>query len=113
MEITFRPGVRPDQVVVVPSGDLDLYASVAFCNTVLAKLESGTPRMVLDLGGIRYLDSSGVGALIRLLQRARALGGEIRVACLSGTPKRVLEMSNIITLLKVAPDVDSALRAWG
>ena len=113
MEITFRPGTKPDQIVVVPTGDLDLYASVSFCNTVVAKLESGTPRMVLDLGQIRYLDSSGVGALIRLLQKARSLGGEIRVARLSGTPKKVLEMSNIITLLKVAPDVETALQAWG
>jgi anti-sigma B factor antagonist len=92
---------------------LDLYASVAFCNAVIAKLETGTPRMVLDLGEIRYLDSSGVGALIRLLQKARSLGGEIRVARLAGTPKKVLEMSNIITLLKVAPDVEAALKAWG
>lgn len=113
MEISYRPGNRTDQIVVVPVGDLDLYASVAFCNAVMARLEGGTPRMVLDLGGVRYLDSSGVGALIRLLQKAKSLGGEIRVAQLTGTPRKVLEMSNIITLLKVAPDVDTALRAWG
>jgi anti-sigma B factor antagonist len=113
MEITYRPGTKADQIVVVPVGDLDLYASVAFCNAVMARLESGTSKMVIDLGGIRYLDSSGVGALIRLLQKARSLGGEIRVANLSGTPKKVLEMSNIITLLKPSPDVDSALKAWG
>ena len=113
MEITYRTGAKADQIVVVPVGDLDLYASVAFCNAVLGKLESGTSRMVIDMGGVRYLDSSGVGALIRLLQKARSLGGEIRVANLAGTPKKVLEMSNIITLLKPAPDVDAALKAWG
>jgi len=113
MEISYKPGNRPDQIVVIPTGDLDLYASVSFCNAVLARLESGTPKMVIDLGGVRYLDSSGVGALIRLLQKARSLGGEIRVAQLAGTPKKVLEMSNIITLLKASPDVETALKAWG
>ena len=112
MEITFLPGHRSDQIVVVPHGDLDLYASVAFCKSVLDKLESGATRMVLDLGEVRYLDSSGVGALIRLLQKARSLGGEVRVARLAGTPKKVLEMSNIISLLKVSPDVATALRSW-
>jgi anti-sigma B factor antagonist len=112
MEITYRPGNRPDQLVVIPNGDLDLYASVAFCKAVMDKLEGGSPRLVLDLGDVRYLDSSGVGALIRLLQKARALGGEIRVARLIGTPKKVLEMSNIISLLKVSPDADAALKAW-
>ena len=113
MEITYNPGARSDQVVVVPVGDLDLYASVAFCNAVMARLEGGTPRVVLDFTSVRYLDSSGVGALIRLLQKARTLGGELRVAHLKGTPKKVLEMSNIISLLKVAPDVETALQAWG
>lgn len=112
MEIAYRPGHRTDQIVVIPTGDLDLYASVGFCNAVIARLESGTPRMVIDLAGVRYLDSSGVGALIRLLQRARSLGGEVRVANLTGTPKKVLEMSNIISLLKQAPDVETALNAW-
>ncbi len=112
MEITYHPGTKSDQLVVVLAGDLDLYASVAFCNAVLARLQGGTPRLVIDMGGLRYLDSSGVGALIRLLQSARSLGGEVRVANLAGTPKKVLEMSNIITLLKPAPDVATALRAW-
>ena len=113
MEIRYRPGARADQIVVAPEGDLDLYASVAFGSVLLARMEAGTTRMVLDFAGVRYLDSSGVGALIRLLQRARTLGGEIRVANLKGTPKKVLEMSNIISLLKVAPDVETALAAWG
>lgn len=113
MEITYRTGNRTDQLVVQPVGDLDLYASVAFCQALIGRLESGTPKMVIDLGGVRYLDSSGVGALIRLLQKARTLGGEIRVANLTGTPRKVLEMSNIISLLKPVPDVDSALKAWG
>jgi len=112
MEITYRPGNQNDQIVVVPSGDIDLYASVAFCNAVIGKLEGGTPRMVIDFAAVRYLDSSGVGALIRLLQKAKTLGGEIRVANLGGTPRKVLEMSNIINLLKVSPDVDTALKAW-
>jgi anti-sigma B factor antagonist len=112
MEITYSPGTKADQLVVVPKGDIDLYASVAFCNALVARLEGGTPKMVLDFTAVRYLDSSGVGALIRLLQKARTLGGEIRVAHLGGTPRKVLEMSNIITLLKVSPDVETALKAW-
>jgi anti-anti-sigma factor len=112
MELPIRPGLRDNQIVVSPQGDLDLYASVGFCNTLLARLDAGINRMVLDFAGLRYLDSSGVGAIIRLLQKFRAAGGEIRVVNLGGTPKKVLEMSNIITLLKVAPDVDTALKAW-
>lgn len=112
MELHIRPGNREDQVVVVPDGDLDLYASVSFCQTVLGQFDAGKNRVVLDFAGVRYLDSSGVGAVIRLLQKARSIGGELRVANLGGTPRKVLEMSNIISLLKVTDSVDAALGAW-
>lgn len=112
MELHFRPGLRDDQLVAVVVGDLDLYASVGFANALMAKLGSGTRRLLLDLHDLRYLDSSGVGALIRLLQKCRAEGGELRVVNLSGTPKKVLEMSNIISLLKQSPSVEAALEAW-
>lgn len=112
MEIDFRPGRRDNQLVVVLVGDLDLYASVAFCNAVMARLGAGANHLVLDFAGVRYLDSSGVGALIRLIQKARAAGGEVRLAALGGTPRKVLEMSNIITLVRVSADVASALEAW-
>lgn len=112
MEIQYRPGTRADQLVVVPTGDIDLYASVAFCNAVMAKLEGGVRRIVFDFSAVRYLDSSGVGALIRLLQKAKTVGGDLRVAHLGGMPRKVLEMSNIISLIKLSPDVDTALRSW-
>jgi len=112
MELAMRPGNKADELIVAPAGDLDLYASVAFANTVMAKLASGTRRVVLDFTSVRYLDSSGVGAIIRLLQMVKTLGGELRATGLAGTPRKVLEMSNIISLLKISPTVEAALQAW-
>jgi len=109
MELTLNPGPRADQLVAVPVGDLDLYASVAFSRALAERLDQGVKRLVLDLTGLRYLDSSGVGALVRLLQKGRTTGTTVHVVGLAGTPKRVLEMSNIITLLKQAPSVEAAL----
>jgi len=112
MELQLRPGTRTDQLIVAPSGDLDLYASVSFANAVLSRIDTGCRRIVFDLSDLRYLDSSGVGALIRLLQKCRTVGGEIRVAHLGGSPRKVLEMSNIISLLRLYPSVEAALEGW-
>jgi anti-anti-sigma factor len=112
MEITFSQGKKGNQVVFAPHGDLDLYASVLFCDKVLSQFTRTTNHLVLNFSGVRYLDSSGVGALIRLAQHSKSIAGEIQIASLSGTPKKVLEMSNIIRLFKVVPDVETALQAW-
>jgi len=112
MEIKFNQGIKDDQVVVSPQGDLDLYASVSFFNAVLTRFDRVTNHLVLDFSGIRYIDSSGVGALIRLAQHSNAIGGEIQVANLTGTPRKILEMTNMIRLFTVVSDVEEALRAW-
>ena len=112
MEITVNQGQRSNQVVFSPQGDLDLYTSVAFFNSVLTRFDRNTNQLVVDFSGVQYLDSSGVGALIRLAHHAKAISGTIQLVNLGGTPKKVLEMSNIIRLFTIAPDVESALKAW-
>jgi anti-anti-sigma factor len=113
MEMVFEPGRGDQELVVLLEGDLDLYAAVAFAQAVLTRMETGARRIVVDLGAVRYLDSSGVGALIRLLQKARTLGGGLRLSRLAGTPRKVLEMSNMLSVMPTHPDVPSALAAWG
>lgn len=113
MELQFADGTKPGQLVVIPEGDLDLYSSVNFCNAVAQKMDAGSHWVVLDFAKIQYMDSSGVGALIRLIQKAKSIKGEIKVAGLNGTPKKVLEMSNITSLFKSFPDTPTALKSWG
>ena len=112
MEIHFEPGRKADQLIAVVTGDLDLYAASTFATAVAGRMDAGVRRVVVDFGAVRYLDSSGVGALIRLLQKAKVLGGELRVVRLSGMPHKVLEMSNILSILKTSPDVATALEVW-
>ncbi len=108
MELHLENGPAKDQLVATPQGDLDLYASVEFCNQVTRQMEAGRPQLILNFSQVRYLDSSGVGAVIRLVQKARSLKGEVRVVGLTGTPRKVLEMSNIISLVKVFATLDEA-----
>lgn len=80
-------------------GDFDLYAAPAFSTSALAGIEGGWSRVLLDCVHLSYLDSTGVGVIIRMLQALRRKGGELRCRGLHGTPRRVLEMSNILPLL--------------
>jgi len=83
------------------SGDCDLYSAPAFASEMIARLERGQRKLRFILRDLRYLDSTGVGAIIRILQTARRLGGEIRFRGLGGSPRKVLEMSNIISIMIV------------
>lgn len=69
----------------------------------MTALSSGMKRARFDCAALRYLDSTGVGAIIKILQAAKAAQAEIRFSGLSGAPRKVLQLCNVITLIKEEP----------
>jgi anti-sigma B factor antagonist len=81
-------------------GDCDLYAAPVFAAAMKERITGGAKRLRLDLSDVAYLDSTGVGALIRILQAARCTGTELRFRGVKGSPRKVLRMSNILPLMR-------------
>lgn len=95
--VTTSPSGR--KALIRVEGELDLYGAPAFAKAVLAGVEGGWSRLCLDLSALEYLDSTGVGAIIRVLQALRKKGGSLVSRGIQGSPRKVLELSNIIVLL--------------
>jgi anti-sigma B factor antagonist len=106
MDITETNGIT----LAILKGDFDLYAAPAARESLLARMMSEDHRMLVDMSGVRYLDSSGIGTLIRLIQHSRDKKGRILFAGLQASPLRVLTMSNILPLLAVTDNRDAALK---
>jgi anti-sigma B factor antagonist len=87
-------------VEVVVTGDCDLYSAPAFAAAMLARIREGATALRLDFSGVDYLDSTGVGAIIRMLQEAKKRGCALSFRGIGGSPRKVLRMSNILGLLR-------------
>ncbi len=98
MEWTTEEGA--DGVTIGITGDFDLYGAPSFARAALDGIKGGWRRVALDFSRVNYLDSTGVGTIIRMLQALKAAGGELRCRGLHGSPRKVLEMSNILALLR-------------
>jgi anti-sigma B factor antagonist len=72
----------------------------------------GSPRLVVDLTETAFVDSSGLGALISGLKRARQAGGDLRIAGAGEQVLTVLSLTNLDRVLKPYPSVEEASRAW-
>jgi anti-sigma B factor antagonist len=96
-----KPGDGYDEIRI--SGDCDLYTAPGFATAMLEAIAGGTRRLRLDFSGVSYLDSSGVGAIIRILQESRRTGCELRFRGVEGSPRKVLRMSNILSLMREEP----------
>jgi anti-sigma B factor antagonist len=92
-----------------PVGELDAFTVSQFRQS-LAEL-SATSRLLIDLSGVPFVDSAGLGALIGGIRRVRELGGDVAVACARPTLTRLLHTTGFDRIVTVAPSVDEACKA--
>ena len=96
---------------VTIDGRLVAACSESFQNQVLERMESESDKnLLLDLSKI---DSSGLGALVFLLQKASAKGGTVKLACLQPRPRIIFEITKVFRVFEIYDTVDAALQSFG
>ena len=80
--------------------------------TLQTLLEQGRRRIVLDLGGVSFLDSGGLGDLIACKKRTTERGGDIRLLRPTGKVRELLEMLSLTRIFKVFDDEADALASF-
>ncbi len=96
-------------VICRPVGELDAFTVIQF-RLSLAELASN-PRILIDMSGVPFVDSAGLGALIGGIRRARELGGDVAVACNRPTLTRLLHTTGFDRIVTVTETVESAAAA--
>ncbi len=110
--LTIEEDCRADGCTVCSArGELDAFAVGQFRDS-LARL-STSRRLVIDLSGVPFVDSAGLGALVGGIRRVREHGGDVALACNRTTLVRLLNMTGVDRIVTVAPGVDEAVTALG
>jgi anti-sigma B factor antagonist len=100
----------PDEsVVVTVRGNLDIDSATVLTTTLDQVLERPVPRVVVDLSGVAFCDSTGLSAFVVGHNRATAAGGWLRLAAPSDWMARLLDTVGLTGRLGVYPGVADAL----
>src|ERR1700758_1879054 len=92
------------------SGDIDLANSPEVRKALLREVrEKRTPRVVMNLSKVRYIDSSGVASLVEGLKASRDLGLRFILFGLSPSAREVLQLSRLLKIFEVYDNEDQAL----
>jgi anti-sigma B factor antagonist len=99
--------------VVAPRGDVDMAVADDVRVRLTELVDKGHLRLVLDLGAVMYIDSSGLGALVAAMKHARAAGGDLRVCALESDVRSLFEMTRLTKVMSVHATRQDAVAAWG
>jgi len=92
------------------SGDIDLANSPEMRRALLGELrEKRTPRVVVNLTKVRYIDSSGVASLVEGLKASRDTGTRLLLFGLSPSAREVLQLSRLLKIFEVFENEEQAL----
>jgi anti-anti-sigma factor len=96
--------VSGERATLKLGGRFDFHSHRDFNSAYEKILEIGSVReIVIDLGEVDYLDSSALGMLLLLREKAEGKGKSVALAGLKGTVKQVLEIANFGKLFAVQP----------
>ena len=98
-----------DSRVIEITGDIDLYSSPQVREAILDAVKNKRSPVVVNLGGVTYIDSSGVATLVEGLQLTRGYDGAFRLAGLSSRVREVFELARLEKVFAIYGDVDAAL----
>ena len=108
--ITIRQSGPASLIDVV--GSLTLFESAALRQTITSLIAEKRRDIVLNLSGLEYLDSSGIGELVRNSLTVIISGGSLKVVGLSNKVEEILKITQLYQVFPEFPDEESALESF-
>lgn len=99
-----EPGSTPTETVLRLAGELDLIASSSLGEALDEALQAGPQLLVLDLGGLTFMDSSGLRTVLRGREDSAEKGVAFRLRQVPSQVRRLFEITGMTTELEIEPD---------
>jgi anti-sigma B factor antagonist len=106
------PATVPRKDVIALAGEIDLHRSPEVKELLQPLIQTRVPRILIDLSGVSYIDSSGLAVFIEALQRVMAYGGQLGLFGLQESVRHIFEIARLDQVFQLFSD-EAAARAEG
>ncbi len=113
MDLSIETEKADDVVVLHVAGEVDVFTAPQLREALVGAIEEGSRDVVVDLQGVDFLDSTGLGVLVAGLKRVRQYGGDLSLVCTREHILKILDITGLVKVLKVHDSVEAATAAAG
>ncbi|MEL6822569.1 MAG: STAS domain-containing protein [Calditrichota bacterium] len=99
--------------VIAVTGEVDLYSSPKLREALNGLTDTKEARIVVDMSGVSYMDSSGLATLVEALQKTGGYKGAFSLASVTPEVLSVFQLSRLDQVFDIHETVDSAVSAEG
>jgi anti-sigma B factor antagonist len=98
-------------VALIPVDELDASNAGEFKRDIGPVLQANT-KLVLDLGHLRFVDSSGLGAMLSCLRQLSAKGGDLKLCGMSSQVRALFEIVRMHRIFDIYGTKEEAVKAF-
>lgn len=98
------------QIVTVNANRIDAAMAIQFKEAMREQTDEGPNRVILDLSGVEFIDSSGLGAIVAAMKQL-GTGRKLDLAGLTPTVDKVFRLTRMDTVFNLFPSLDDAVAA--
>lgn len=110
MSLSITNEAKGETTVVHVGGDLDVYTAPRLKETLEQNLTVGA-RVVLDLSGVQFIDSTALGVMVGALQLSQANGGDLRLVVGDPFLLKIFRITGFEEMFSIYPKLEEALSA--
>lgn len=109
MHLSVQSHVVRGTTVVEVLGEVDVFTAPTLRNEIADLLDGGSANLVIDLGGVTFMDSTGLGILVGTQKRLRVGGGRLVVVVTQENLRKVLTITGLDAVLTIVKTRGEAL----
>ncbi len=109
MELQLATRSQGTASVVSVTGEVDVFSAPDLDSELSGLVEAGSPRLVVDLTEVSFLDSTGLGVLVKALKHAREAGGWLHLVITSDRIRKIFEITGLDASIPIFDTAQDAL----
>jgi anti-sigma B factor antagonist len=111
VELSLDSKIVAGRTVLAVAGEVDIYSAPTLRDRLTDLIESGDHTVIVDLSGVGFLDSTGLGTLVAGLKRASGLGGQLPLVCGQDRILRLFVITGLDSVFTIHASLGAALES--
>jgi anti-sigma B factor antagonist len=105
VELNVSSRSHGDHAIVIAAGEIDLYTAPRLQSELAEVIANAAPapRIVVDMSGVEFCDSTGMNVLLSCLRQVRERGGELELAAPRPAVMKILQVTALDSVFTIVP----------
>lgn len=111
MDVSVTSRESGNRTVVDVTGEIDVYTAPVLREELASLIDSEHTDILVDLTGVRFMDSTGLGVLVGALKKVRTVGGDLQLVIDQEKILKVFRITALTQVFTIHSSVDEALQS--